>query len=203
MYALGTSPAPLLEDSAVGRFDSISAVIRLVFDLVGVKPQPWMAYVGFAILLVLFGPSVRRSLATTRARKLVLGLADLDAETRTAQVAQILALVDGNAIGLIAITDEAIRRRQPSLAREAYRRLRLTGKQPVEQLRLEEALNGPLPRHLDEELETLERLLDAGAIERLNERLSRAIAVFPGDPRLTELARRVRQNATNRPGDSA
>lgn len=187
----------------MGRFDSISAVIRLLFDLVGVEPQPWMATVAFAALLVLFGPSVRRSMATTRARKMVLGLADLDAATRQAQVAQILALVDGNAVGLVAITDEALRRRQPTLAREAYRRLRLTGKQPVDQLRLEEALNGPLPRHLEEELETLERLLDAGATTRLNERLRRAIAVFPGDPRLAELARRVQQNATNRPGDSA
>lgn len=180
----------------MGRFDGISTFIRMIFDALGVQPQPWMGVVAFVLLVVFVGPSVKRSLSTTRARKLVVGLADLDADARRERSEQILRLVDDNPIGLVAITDEAMRRRQLPLAREAYRRLRLTGLLPDEQIRLEEALNGPMPRHVDQELATLERLIEAGAHERAAQRLARARTVFPTDARLAELARRLEQART-------
>lgn len=175
----------------MGRFDAISTAIRFVFDAVGVQPRPWMGVAAFVLLALLLGPSVKRSLGAARARKLVVSLADLGPEQRQARSAEILSLVDRNPDGLVAIADEAIRRRQEPLAREAYRRLRNSGGKRRDQLRLEEELNGPLPRLVEEELDTLERLIAAGALERADQRLNRARAVFPQEVRLLDVARRI------------
>ncbi|MCK6505877.1 hypothetical protein L6R53_21240 [Myxococcota bacterium] len=175
----------------MGRFDFLTTAIRFVFDALGVTPRPWMAAVALVVLGLTLGPSMHRSLSTTRARKLVLGLADLDPAARQARSQQILSLVERNPDGLIAIADEALRRRQEPLAREAYRLLRNSGKRPREQLRLEEALNGPLPRHVEEEVAAVERLLESGALARAEQRLERARGAFPRDERLADLRRRL------------
>jgi len=186
------SPPPV---DLVGRFDGISMGIRMVFDALGVEPQPWMGMVGLVAFLILLGPSIRRTMSSSAARKMVLGMADLPAAARAARAREILAMVEHNPEGLIGVADEALRRRQRALAGDAYLLLRKTGKRPLEQLRLDEELHGPRPRHADTEAHAIERMLESGAHAAAQARLARARSAFPDDAELRALHERLHRQA--------
>ncbi|MCB9777829.1 MAG: hypothetical protein H6742_04635 [Alphaproteobacteria bacterium] len=175
----------------MGRFDGIGAIVQMVFDAVGIEPQPWMSAVFLGLAIVLVGPAAMKNIRTAQARKRVVRLNELSPTERPALQEEILGLVRGNPQGLVAIADEAARRRQRPLAVAAYQELRRGGDLPKEVLRLHEELYGKRPDHPEEEAAAIERLIDAGALDRARERLAVARSWFPGDDSLRALQDRL------------
>jgi len=176
----------------VGRFDAFSTILRLALDSLGIQPQPWMGVAALSVGTILILPALIRNARTDRARKLLIGLLDLDADAREARVRKLLGLVEGNPHGLVSVADRALDRGHRAVALRAYEQLRRTPGAPrADVMRLDEKLFGPPPRHAEAEAAAIERLIEAGALLRATERLRRARAWFPADASLQALQRRL------------
>ncbi len=180
----------------MGRFDAFSQIIRMAFDAVGIEPRPWMAVMAFLIGGVLLYPSLRDNARTARARKLLPTLIELEPDERTARAETIIELVEGNAQGLVSIADKALEHGHRPIAVRAYESLRQTKGAPrADLVRLDEALFGAAPRHPEAEAAAVERLVEAGALLRAEQRMRRARAWFPQDPALAALDQQLRELA--------
>lgn len=163
----------------------------------GIQPQRWMGPAVALVVLILLGPFILRNIRTGQARKRVGRLNLMDASARRAQSDEILDLVEGNADGLVSIADEAIRRGQLPLARLALQRLMSSGKRPLDQHRLAEALDGATPRDVELELVMIGQMIESAAFELARARLARARRAFPSEARLDEVERRIEAGTRN------
>ena len=180
----------------MGRLDIFSDLIRWAFNQLGITPRPWMGVVGLVLIMGLLLPSISRNARTSRARKQVSRLHELPADAREPAMDHILSMVRGNPEALANLAELASRSGQGARADKAFRELRATrGARTRDLERLSELLHGPQPRHPVEEAAAIERLIEAMAWPRAEERCARALARFPTDPSLLALQARIRQGS--------
>jgi hypothetical protein len=167
--------------------DGITLIWERILGALGVTPAPWMLSAFMLTLAALSWPFLRRTLRISRARKLLAEAERTTGENRMAIQTQVIHMIGDHPMGLVGVTEEALRRQQTPLAVRALERLRATGKEPIHVKRLEAMVYGPPPTSIEGEMAAIERLLAEDLFDQATVRLSRARRRWPEDDRLAAM----------------
>lgn len=162
----------------------------------GVVPR-WVLGLGLVAVIALMWPSVRRNSRTEEARKRFRTATRFGFDERVRREDEALAMVDGNADGLVSLADLALAEGRPRIVAPALAALARLGTRPMEVRRLERTIEGPQPATALEAAIVVERLLDQGQREEAVRRLARAQQRWPNDEDLGAVA--IRCNAVGNP----
>lgn len=168
----------------------IAGLVETIVDALGLHLKPWMAPAAVLFCVLLAWPFMRANFATDDARRLLKSAARERGAERVRLEGQALEKVKGKPVGLVVVAETALAQGREDLARDAIAALRVTGKRPVDVVRLQRALDGPQPATALEAALTVERLLDAGATAKAHERWVRYRERWPEDADLGALERR-------------
>ena len=172
----------------MGRMSGMKEALDALLASVGVSLPPWVApVVALAIFSLLF-PAMRRNHHTGLARKRIQAAGHERHEERQRLQAEALALVGAHPMGLVAVAEEALRREQRKLAREAVARRRATGRKRRELKKLESELDGRGAATSEAEALAIERLLRQEGPEAARARLLAARQRWPRAEALREVA---------------
>ena len=153
----------------------------------GVVPR-WVLAVALAVVVALIWPSVRRNSRTEEARKRFRTATRFAFEERVRREDEALAMVAGNADGLVSLADLALAEGRPRIVAAALAALIKLGKRPVEVRRLQRTIEGPQPATALEAVILVERLLAQGQLDEAARRLERARKRWPEDEDLVAVA---------------
>lgn len=175
----------------MGRLSGFQEALTALLQSLGLSLPSWLgpALAGFVVLLAL--PNLMRNARVGKARRLMSTLSDLPPDQRKARHAEILELTGGHPVSLVAITEEALRRNQTELARQALTQLRQTKKRPRDLKRLVTKLEGDRPRLADGEIAAIENLLAQDLPEVARVRIAAARERWPDNTELIELERSI------------
>jgi len=165
----------------LGRLKGILEAFASLLGAFGLQLQPWMAPAFLLLVAAALFPMIRRNHRTGRARKLMRQLTYVDAQERWTLERQVLSLVRGDADGLIAVADEALRSGRHSLARAAVDDLRATGRRRQHLRRLEGQLAPASAPTVAEERLAIRNLLAAGMNAEARARAQRARKRWPAE----------------------
>lgn len=166
---------------------AIGQLIRDLLGAFGVEPSPWLLGPMLGVLLVVSLPLMRVNRATQKARRLIVAAPLRPRPERERLSAEALALVAGNAVGLLVVAEEAIRAGLKDTAQTALVQLDATGKRPQDVRRLRQQLDPQAPVSAVIEVATVERLREEGLAALAEARLNRALERWPDDPALQAL----------------
>ncbi len=172
----------------MGRLGGITDTLSQLLEHAGITLPPWAfpVLIGVAFLGAL--PWLRQNQRTHRARLLVAEIASERDADRQALKRQAIEAVAGHPVGLVGLADEALRKGLQDLAASALEELKKNGKPVLEIRRLQEAIHGPPPAHLEGELAAIEQLLSQGLPAAALKRVRRAQQHWPNEPSLHQLA---------------
>lgn len=146
----------------------------------GVVPR-WVLAVALAVVVALIWPSIRRNSRTEEARKRFRTATRFGFEERVRREDEALAMVEGNADGLVSLADLALAEGRPRIVALALASLVRLGTRPIEVRRLERTIEGPQPATALEAAILVERLLSQGQMDEAARRLERARVRWPND----------------------
>lgn len=163
----------------MGRLKGILEAFASLLGAFGLQLQPWMAPAFLLLVAAALFPMIRRNHRTGRARRLMRQLTYVDAEQRRSLERRVLTLVRGDADGMIAVADEALRSGRRNLARTAVESLRSTGRRGQHLRRLEQQLAPPSAPTVAEERLAIRNLVAAGMNAEALARVRRARERWP------------------------
>ncbi len=174
-----------------GPSGGLTGILDTVLRLVGVHLEPWHAPVAVVIAALLFSPFIYRNQSTAKSRRVMGRLAvATTAVERAAIEAEALALVTGNADGLVSLADIAVQRGRTELARTCLAQVRALGTRPAEVRRLTRLLDGDFPATVAEVEVRIDTQMAAGLEVAAAETLARAEQTWPHDAALARLRAR-------------
>ncbi len=168
-----------------GPSGGITGILDSLLKIAGITLEPWQAPLVVVVLALLLSPFIFRNQNTGKARRVLGRLATATtAVERAAIESEALALVEGNADGLVSLADVALQRGRSELARACLARVGALGTRPNDVRRLTRALDGDFPVTVDEVVVRLDGQLAAGLTVAAEETLARAERTWPGHPAL-------------------
>lgn len=170
----------------------LPALFQSILSMIGLKNAPWAGPLIFMVILALALPMMQKNAGTDKARRKLRALNDMPAAERPKHYDEIMAMVQENPEGLVALADEALRSNNKEFALKAVERLKATGKRADHVRRIERALEPPGPAMPEQAAIAIERLLETGMLEEAGKRLNVAQAKWPGHPELTALDEQLR-----------
>lgn len=177
----------------MGRFGGITDTISQLLEQAGIALPAWAFPLLIGACFLGLMPMIRKNSKVHKARLLTAEIASEKTTDRAALKTQAIALVAEHPVGLVGLADEAIRRGIHDLAKRALDELKRHGRPLSEIHRLQEALYGPPPAHLEGEIAAIEQLMENQVLAAAHERLHRALQEWPDAPALRALSVRLNE----------
>ena len=176
----------------------LGGLLDTIFNVLGVRLQPWMAPVVVVVLALLLLPYIYRNQSTAKARRVMTRACSTSSSVERDKLeAEAKTLVAGNPDGLAAIADMALQRGRRTLARALVDELAAIGTRPELVRRLEIALDPDLPATAEDAALRIDRQRGQGLHVAAEDLLVRARRRWPDHSELARLA----AEATSPPAD--
>ncbi len=167
---------------------AIRGLLDGLLGATGVHLPIWAGPALVAVLVVVAWPWLRANARTEEARKLLRASGRARGEERARLEERALALVEGNADGLIALGQGAVEQGRRALVEACIARLQALRRPPRDAVaRLKHALDPDFPVTPLQAALRIERLREIGATEAADGLLVRARLRWPGDDDLERL----------------